>query len=267
MCFIGLVVVISPLPLGHSVTSTWVFWGTFPSGSQLFPGAPGVALHTHRTNARAARLVRAELPLDAGAQGSAAGWGAVPVPGPCAHRLPTNNYKTVPQTDVSSLQPHLLGGKSRGYSQLHFHRHQPELQLFSLLSSNRDSSSFTELGCEVAHQPQYLPGAQTQVRLGQVLVTTFLCLALRACFRCCHLKPYMTLPLLEISECFTLVWKINSELGQAEVQLFSILLKRKYTHLSLAEGSREPRARLLQRVYASMFVQRKEIVFLRGACF
>lgn len=99
----------------------------------------------------------------------------------CPDLLPTGikNYKMVPQTDVSSLQPHvsLVRGKSRGYKQLNSARHQPGLATLFPAVFPDQGISFTgkwELGCEVAHQPQCLPGAQTQVVLGLVCSTWLL---------------------------------------------------------------------------------------------
>lgn len=175
MCVTGLVIIISPLPPVHFVTSTCMFWGTIPSGSQPPPGRiqhqVGVALHTHRTNAQS--CVAAPCRAHAGWQGI---WGSTAAskehenasccaeptwlgssastmrPGAwhaqCAH-LPTGikNYKMVPQTDVSRLQPpvNLVRGKSRGCSQLNSPRRQPGLAaLFpAVLLPDWGSSSFT----------------------------------------------------------------------------------------------------------------------------
>lgn len=56
----------------------------------------------------------------------------------------------------------------------------------------------------------------------------------------------------------------NIELEQAELKLFSILLKRKYTHLYLAEWSNEPRTCLIQHVCTSVCAKKRNHISVRS---
>ena len=177
----------------------------------------------------------------------------------------------VPQTDASSVQPHgnLVRGKSRGYSQPHSARHQPGLAALFPAVLPPTGAALLQVSENWAVMLPTSPSTYQvpKPRWGWAWCAPpgyYISLPSTGCV--CQVPPSEAVSDPSFAGNIRMFHSSmeNTQLGQAQLQFFSILLKRKYTHLSLAEWSNEPRARLLQHVYTSVCAKKRKHISVRS---